>query len=62
MAQWQDNLKGGFRVENIRPTGDPMRPWQGEVTVGVDDVQTWTWTAEGQYYAYMASEYDLVLS
>ena len=61
-TQWQNNLKGGYRVESIRPTGDPIRPWQGEVTVGVDDVQTWTWTAEGQYYAFMTSEYDLEMT
>ena len=58
-AQWKNNLKGGYRVENIRPTSDPTRPWQGEVTVGDDDVQTWTWTAAGQYYGWMPSEYDL---
>jgi hypothetical protein len=59
-TQWQNNLKGGYRVENIRPTGDPIRPWQGEVTLGDDDVQTWTWTSQGQYYGGMPSEYDLV--
>jgi len=59
MTQWKNELKNGSYVQNLRPTGDPLRPLQGEVTLGEDDVQTWTWTSEGQYYAWMPSGYDL---
>ena len=61
MATWQGNLKGGWRVENVRPLdGDPIMRWQGEVTFGEDDIQTLQWTAEGLYYAWeMSSPYDL---
>ena len=61
MATWQGNLKGGWRVENVRPLdGDPVMKWEGEVTFDEDDIQTWQWTAEGLYYAWgMKSPYDL---
>jgi len=58
--QWKNELKAGYRVENIRQTGDPFWFWQGKVTLGEEDVQTWRWTADGRYYACSVSRFDLV--
>ncbi len=62
MVIWENNLKGGWRVENVRALdGDLVMKYEGEVTFDEDDIQTWQWTAEGLYYAWgMKSPYDLV--
>ena len=60
MVIWENNLKGGWRVENVRPLdGDPVMKWEGEVTLGEDDVQTLQWNAEGEHIVGIRSGYDL---